>query len=81
MSLPETQDLGIRCCPGCEPERDPTREILVAAWCADHAPGSVGLDDERVRLDTVHTGANEAVGESCRAIAEALREAEAHTRG
>jgi hypothetical protein len=36
-------------CPGCEPEADPTREILDVRWCESHSPVRGGLDDDNRR--------------------------------
>lgn len=47
-----TPDLGMEWCPGCEPDRDPTREILSTRWCEEHesvigsADGSVPVMPE-----------------------------------
>jgi hypothetical protein len=43
--LADTPDLGIRHCPGCEPDRDPTAEILETRWCELHTPPLKGPDD------------------------------------
>ena len=32
-------------CPGCEPEADPTSEILDLRWCEPHSPLRNGVDD------------------------------------
>jgi hypothetical protein len=42
----ETPNLGRPWCPACEPERDPTREILHVDLCGHHRPG-VAPDDAR----------------------------------
>lgn len=70
-----TKDLSVAYCPGCEPERDPTREILVARWCPDHhAPDTVGLDDAAVQVPSVGAGiASEADGRNCKVIQGLVR--------
>lgn len=45
MCIPETPSLGVRWCPGCEPERDPSTEILETTWCTEHVPNHRGSDD------------------------------------
>jgi hypothetical protein len=42
----ETPMLGKPWCPGCEPNRDPTREILNANPCGRHRPGKAPDDDQ-----------------------------------
>ena len=60
----ETPKLGREYCPGCEPWRDPTREILDVSWCGEHPPARTGLDDARVAFDDcmiVGTGESEGL--------------------
>jgi hypothetical protein len=32
-------------CPSCEPDTDPTRELVEHRWCLDHTPKWDGVDD------------------------------------
>lgn len=71
MTLTETPNLGILWCPGCAPERDPTREILETHWCYRHGPTLAGVDD-RPSLDgpvRIGNGSGPADGDDCRAFA------------
>ena len=72
--LEETPSLGIRWCPACEPDRDPTWEILQVVYCFAHMPSVVGADDGAA-LHAYLSGTMEAGGESNRAICDFLREA------
>lgn len=47
---PHTSFLSSLYCPGCDEERDPSREILTVHWCDAHRPCSDGLDDRRATL-------------------------------
>jgi hypothetical protein len=74
MSLDDTRDLGIRWCPGCEPDRDPCREILVTSWCTLHAPPIAGLDDAHAGpVLRGLSGSGEAEGADCAAVARMIR--------
>lgn len=53
-------------CPGCEPLRDPTLEILDVRYCDSHAPKRGGADDTSVRSESYASGSTEAGGESNR---------------
>jgi hypothetical protein len=53
-------------CPGCEPEADPTREILDVHWCETHTPLRDGLDDDTVCASAYLSGSSEAGGEDNR---------------
>lgn len=44
----DTPNLAAAYCPHCDPERDPTREILTVCWCDEHRPACEGADDARV---------------------------------
>lgn len=46
--LSDTPVMATMYCPGCETERDPTREVLDVRYCADHAPTTVGDADPEV---------------------------------
>ncbi len=43
--VPETPNLAKDWCPTCEPERDPTREILSVRYCWAHPPSLIGSAD------------------------------------
>jgi hypothetical protein len=45
MDLPETPYMAKDWCPTCEPERDPTREILAVKYCWAHPPSLIGSAD------------------------------------
>jgi hypothetical protein len=58
--------LGRSCCPGCEPEADPIREILDIRWCDAHSPLNDGLDDGLVCTAAYVSGSSEAGGDDNR---------------
>jgi hypothetical protein len=53
-------------CPACEPDTDPSLEILDVRWCSAHTPASSGLDDEAVAMESYPAGSGEAGGEDNR---------------
>ncbi len=53
-------------CPGCEPNADPSREILDLRWCEPHAPTRDGLDDAAVTSDAYLSESSEAGGDGNR---------------
>jgi len=59
-------------CPVCEPDADPSREILDVHWCVAHAPGWSGTDDGAVTVGGVLSGSAEAGGEDNRRWCEIL---------
>jgi hypothetical protein len=59
-------------CPGCEPDADPTREILDVRWCESHAPVREGADDAVVRADGFLSGGIEAGGDANRRWCELI---------
>lgn len=59
-------------CPKCEPNTDPTREILDPKWCATHTPSWAGLDDARVTTEAILSGNAEAGGPDNRRWCEVL---------
>ncbi|HEV8639939.1 MAG TPA: hypothetical protein VGV13_02455 [Methylomirabilota bacterium] len=59
-------------CPGCEPDADPTREILDVRWCDAHAPTRDGCDDTAVTSDAFLSGSAEAGGDANRRWCELL---------
>ena len=54
-------------CPGCEPEADPTSEILDLRWCEPHSPMRDGVDDTVVTAAAYLSGSAEAGGDDNRA--------------
>jgi hypothetical protein len=59
-------------CPGCEPDADPTREILDVRWCEAHAPARDGTADNTVTSDAFLSGSAEAGGDANRLWCELL---------
>jgi hypothetical protein len=53
-------------CPGCEPDADPTREILDVRWCDAHVPCRDGSDDAVVTSEAFLSGSAEAGGDANR---------------
>ena len=70
--LPDTPSLARTYCPGCEPEVDPTSEILDVRWCESHSPLSDGFDDAVVSATAYLSGSAEAGGEDNRRWCEIL---------
>lgn len=69
----ETPSLASAYCPGCEPTRDPLKEILVVQWCVHHQPSFESPDDERATLGRgVLNSMGEAEGDSNRVWCELL---------
>jgi hypothetical protein len=65
--LSETPSMASSYCPGCEPNRDPLREILAVQWCVHHQPTFSGPDDELAKLNpSVLSSLGEAEAESNR---------------
>src|SRR5437773_10541099 len=58
----ETPALGRSFCPGCEPDADPTLEILDVRWCDAHLPHRDGSPDGTVRSEAFLSGSAEAGG-------------------
>jgi hypothetical protein len=75
---PETQNLSRDWCPGCEPDVDPSRDIVEIRHCALHpAPSRDGLDDAGalVSSDSL-SSAGEAGGAGNRALCDLLHRGE-----
>ena len=53
-------------CPGCEPDADPTGEILDVHWCELHSPVRGGADDGVVSAAACLSGSAEAGGDDNR---------------
>ena len=49
--LVDTPNLASSYCPGCNPERDPLREILTVCWCDEHRPTCEGAEDAKASVD------------------------------
>lgn len=64
--LPDTPALARPYCPGCEPDADPTKEILDVRHCDRHSPERDGLEDEAVPPGVMPSGSTEAGGEDNR---------------
>ena len=60
MCIEETPYIAVRYCPGCEPHRDPSREILDVSWCAEHVPAHQGTEDSIVIAQQYMSGSAEA---------------------
>jgi hypothetical protein len=70
--LPDTPSVARAYCPVCEPEADPSVEILDVRWCSSHTPASGGVDDESVTVDAYLSGGVEAGGDDNRRWCELL---------
>ena len=53
-------------CPSCEPDTDPTRDLVELRWCPTHAPAWGGADDLLVTANALPGGSGEAGGEDNR---------------
>jgi hypothetical protein len=72
----ETANLASSYCPRCDPERDPSREILTVRWCHEHQPTCEGADDERANVGRVALGsAGEANADTNRPWCELVHRA------
>jgi len=54
------------CCPGCEPDADPSQDILDVRWCESHSLVRDGADDEVVIASAYLSGSAEAGGDDNR---------------
>ena len=64
--LPDTPCVARAYCPGCEPDADPSLEILDVRWCESHSPTRDGADDEVVTASAYLSGSAEAGGDDNR---------------
>jgi len=64
--IPDTPSVGRPYCPACEPDADPTLEILDVRWCESHLPGREGADDAIVSTAAYLSGTVEAGGDDNR---------------
>ena len=71
---PDTQNLSRGWCPGCEPDVDPSRDIVELRHCALHpAPSCDGLDDAGALVSSDYpSAAGEAGGADNRALCDLL---------
>jgi len=71
----ETPNLAKEWCPSCEPERDPSREILQVHHCYMHDPGLLGSADAMVTPPehSAWSTPGEAGGDESRRINDLLR--------
>lgn len=60
--LAPTPELGRKYCPDCEPDVDPTKEILDVRWCASHHDAARGTADGEVEGSTWISGSSECEG-------------------
>lgn len=70
MSLPDTPYLGRHACPTCEPDADPSREIVEIRYCPAHELRTEGAEDQRVQALSYLSGSGEAGGDDNRAWCE-----------
>ena len=59
-------------CPGCEPDADPSQEILDVRWCESHFPTRNGTEDEVVTATAYLSGNAEAGGDDNRRWCDVL---------
>jgi len=65
--LVDTPNRASSYCPGCDPERDPLREILTVCWCDEHRPTCEGAEDTKASVDRIAwSSAGEANAETNR---------------
>lgn len=74
--IPDTPSVARAYCPVCEPDADPTREILDVRWCETHLPAREGADDGMVAAGAYLSGSAEAGGDDNRRWCELI-----HRRG
>jgi|GEM_PF-1884451 len=63
-------------CPSCEPDTDPTRELVELRWCPPHAPSWDGKDDLLVPARALPAGSGECGGEDNRRWCELVHGSE-----
>ena len=71
--LEETPNLGRPWCPGCEPERDPTAEILITEYCGHHR-AIEGTADHLLDRQEISLGCSETDGVTQAGMARLLAE-------
>ncbi len=65
-NIPDSPVIGRPYCPGCEPDADPSREILDVRYCESCALSYRGVDDAAVEAEAFLSGTAEAGGEDNR---------------
>lgn len=60
--LPDMPIVARLYCPTCEPDSDPSTEVIDVRWCASHAPVTKGIEDEVVVAQVFLSGSTEAGG-------------------
>lgn len=70
--MPDTPVMARRYCPTCEPETDPTAEILDITWCTAHEPTRGGEEDARINTYAYLSGSGEVGGDENRAWCDLL---------
>jgi len=70
--LPDTPCVARAYCPGCEPDADPSLEILDVRWCESHFPTRNGTEDEVVTATAYLSGNAEAGGDDNRRWCDVL---------
>lgn len=78
--VPDSPSVARVYCPGCEPDADPSREILDVRWCPSHSPSSCGTDDAAVSVEAFMSGSIEAGGDDNRRWCELLHRGPTTTR-
>ena len=73
--MKDTPKLGRSWCPTCEPECDPTREILDVRFCEPHRETDKACpDDALAKTDRILVGGTtEADGHDCREFMKLIR--------
>jgi len=54
--LPDSPYVARAYCPGCEPDADPSLDILDVRWCESHSPALDGGSDEVVTTSAYLSG-------------------------
>jgi hypothetical protein len=81
MTMPDSPSVARVYCPGCDPEADPTTEILDLRWCEAHTPRRDGAADEQVTSVSYLSGSSESGGEDNRAWCDFLHRKKTLLRG
>jgi hypothetical protein len=66
--LPDSAYVARAYCPGCEPDADPSLDILDVRWCQSHSPARNGADDDVVSVSAYLSGSAEAGGDDNRLV-------------
>lgn len=70
--LPDTPPVSRHWCPICEPEADPTSEVLETRYCEPHTPTRDGAEDGKVNAYAYLSGSGEVGGDENRRWCELL---------